>query len=184
MKKILYLITLCCFLLGGQNIFAQGTTCGTAEALCDPSASFAAATGQSSLGAIPDCSGAGNCSSNCSLFSNPNPAFYSFQISESGDLEITISNSADEDIDFAVWGPYADFNAASASCGTGYPESSPGTTETPINDNCTALGLSVYADYGIANVALSEHWRVYPNDDNLQQLKDMISEDNLHFHYS
>ena len=53
-----------------------------------------------------------------------------------------------------------------------------------INDNCTALGLSIYADYGIANVALSEHWRVYPNDDNLQQLKDMISEDNLHFHYS
>ena len=53
-----------------------------------------------------------------------------------------------------------------------------------INDNCTALGLSIYADYGIANVALSEHWRVYPNDDNLQALKSMISEDNLHFHYS
>ncbi len=53
-----------------------------------------------------------------------------------------------------------------------------------INDNCTPLGLSVYADYGIANVGLSEHWRVYPNDDNLQQLKTMISDDNLHFHYN
>lgn len=53
-----------------------------------------------------------------------------------------------------------------------------------INDNCTTLGLSVYENYGIANVALSDHWRVYPNDDNLQQLKSLISEDNLHFHYS
>lgn len=58
------------------------------------------------------------------------------------------------------------------------------TNDAPINDNCTMLGLSVYADYGIANVALSEHWRVYPNDDNLQKLKELISEDNLHFHYS
>ena len=56
--------------------------------------------------------------------------------------------------------------------------------DASINDNCTPLGLSVYEDYGIANVALSEHWRVYPNDDNLQQLKSMLSEDNLHFHYS
>lgn len=57
-------------------------------------------------------------------------------------------------------------------------------TESVMNDNCTPLGLSVYADYGIANVALSEHWRVYPNDDNLQQLKSLIDEENLHFHYS
>ena len=53
-----------------------------------------------------------------------------------------------------------------------------------FNDNCTALGLSVYTEYAIANVALSEHWRLYPNDDNLQDLKTLINEDNLHFHYS
>ncbi len=57
-------------------------------------------------------------------------------------------------------------------------------SDTVINDNCTPLGLAIYADYGIANVALSEHWRVYPNDDNLLELKNMISEDNLHFHYN
>ena len=57
-------------------------------------------------------------------------------------------------------------------------------TDTSINDNCLPLGLSVYDVYGIANVGLSEHWRVYPNDDNLQQLKTLVSEDNLHFHYS
>ena len=57
-------------------------------------------------------------------------------------------------------------------------------SEAQINDNCIPFGLSVYEEYGIANVALSEHWRLYPNDDNLQQLKTMISEENLHFHYN
>ncbi|WP_201584321.1 DNA polymerase III subunit alpha [Psychrobacter jeotgali] len=56
--------------------------------------------------------------------------------------------------------------------------------ETVINDNCIPFGLSIYEDYAIANVALSERWRVYPNDDNLQQLKSMINEENLHFHYN
>lgn len=57
-------------------------------------------------------------------------------------------------------------------------------TDASINDNCLPLGLSIYEEFGIANVGLSEHWRIYPNDDNLQQLKNMVSEDNLHFHYS
>ena len=58
------------------------------------------------------------------------------------------------------------------------------TIDTVMNDNCIPLGLSVYSDYAIANVGLSEHWRIYPNDDNLQQLKNIIKKDNLHLHYS
>ena len=65
-----------------------------------------------------------------------------------------------------------------------YANNALSNTGTSINDNCLPLGLSVYDVYGIANVGLSEHWRVYPNDDNLQQLKMLVSEDNLHFHYS
>ncbi|MGA6100575.1 DNA polymerase III subunit alpha [Psychrobacter pocilloporae] len=65
-----------------------------------------------------------------------------------------------------------------------YANNALSNTGTSINDNCLPLGLSVYDVYGIANVGLSEHWRVYPNDDNLQQLKTLVSEDNLHFHYS
>ncbi|MBZ1391510.1 DNA polymerase III subunit alpha [Psychrobacter pacificensis] len=65
-----------------------------------------------------------------------------------------------------------------------YANNALSNTDTSINDNCLPLGLSVYDVYGIANVGLSEHWRVYPNDDNLQQLKMLVSEDNLHFHYS
>lgn len=65
-----------------------------------------------------------------------------------------------------------------------YANNALSNTDASINDNCLPLGLSVYDVYGIANVGLSEHWRVYPNDDNLQQLKTLVSEDNLHFHYS
>lgn len=52
-----------------------------------------------------------------------------------------------------------------------------------LNDGCLPLGLSVYEDFGIANVSLSDHWRVYPNDDNLQKLREIVDESNLHFHY-
>ncbi|MCG3862384.1 hypothetical protein I3247_12470, partial [Psychrobacter sp. Ps5] len=66
----------------------------------------------------------------------------------------------------------------------GYANNVLSNTDDSINDNCLPLGLSIYEEYGIANVGLSEHWRIYPNDDNLQQLKSMVNEDNLHFHYS
>lgn len=66
----------------------------------------------------------------------------------------------------------------------GYANNALSNTDASINDNCLPLGLSIYEEYGIANVGLSEHWRIYPNDDNLQQLKSMVNEDNLHFHYS
>ena len=66
----------------------------------------------------------------------------------------------------------------------GYANNALSNTDDSINDNCLPLGLSIYEEYGIANVGLSEHWRIYPNDDNLQQLKSMVNEDNLHFHYS
>lgn len=65
-----------------------------------------------------------------------------------------------------------------------YANNALSNTDAAINDNCLPLGLSIYEEYGIANVGLSEHWRIYPNDDNLQQLKSMVNEDNLHFHYS
>ena len=65
-----------------------------------------------------------------------------------------------------------------------YANNALSNTDASINDNCLPFGLSVYEVYGIANVGLSEHWRLYPSDDNLQQLKHMVNEDNLHFHYS
>ena len=74
----------------------------------------------------------------------------------------------------------ANQNSMSAS----YANNALSNTDASINDNCLPLGISIYEVYGIANVGLSEHWRVYPNDDNLQALKTLVSEENLHFHYS
>lgn len=54
----------------------------------------------------------------------------------------------------------------------------------PSQDGCLPLGLSIYEDFAIANVALSEHWRMYPNDDNLQRLKELVDESSLYFHYA
>ena len=53
-----------------------------------------------------------------------------------------------------------------------------------VAGNIALLLYFKYMGFFLANVGLSEHWRIYPNDDNLQQLKSMVNEDNLHFHYS
>jgi DNA polymerase-3 subunit alpha len=62
--------------------------------------------------------------------------------------------------------------------------SAPVVAARQLQDGCLPLGLSIYESFGIANVNLSEHWRLYPNDDNFQYLKDLVPAENLHFHYS
>lgn len=57
-------------------------------------------------------------------------------------------------------------------------------TPRTSNDGCLPLGLSIYENFGIANVSLSNDWRLYPNDDNLQRLRELVDESSLHFHYS
>ncbi len=74
--------------------------------------------------------------------------------------------------------------SAHSNASQGFAAQALSNTDASINDNCIPLGLSIYEDYGIANVELSEHWRIYPDDDNLLQLKNTICEENLHFHYS
>ena len=41
------------------------------------------------------------------LFSQPNPAWYYLQVQNSGSFNITMSNSGNYDIDFALWGPFS-----------------------------------------------------------------------------
>lgn len=48
------------------------------------------------------------------LFSSPNPSWYYLEIATGGNLDIDIT--AGSDIDFAIWGPYADLAAAIANC--------------------------------------------------------------------
>src|SRR5690606_39731482 len=45
----------------------------------------------------------------------------------------------------------------------GYANNALSNTDDSINDHCLPLRLSTYDEYGIANVGLSSHWRIYPN---------------------
>jgi hypothetical protein len=50
------------------------------------------------------------------LTTSPNPTWFYFEMSAAGDIAFDMS--AGSDIDFALWGPYADLAAAQAACGS------------------------------------------------------------------
>lgn len=50
------------------------------------------------------------------LFSTPNPEWYYMQVDASGSLGINMSNSANVDIDYIMYGPYTSFNNALTFC--------------------------------------------------------------------
>lgn len=52
------------------------------------------------------------------LFTQPNPSWYYLEIDQAGNLVIDIT--AGSDVDYAIWGPYADLTTAKAACGS-YP---------------------------------------------------------------
>lgn len=115
-KNILYVIFsfLAFFYSNVEEIYAQGTTCETAEPFCAAGGSilFPNTTGVPSTGAL-----------NC-LLTIPNPSWFYLQISESGDLIFEILQNSEFDVngepigvgidvDFAVWGP---FNSPEGHC--------------------------------------------------------------------
>ncbi len=94
-KSLLLLCSI--FTLGA---YAQGPTCATADPFCTGTPiTFPAGTNSGTGEAGPDYG--------C-LLTQPNPAWYYMEIATGGALEITISNSNNEDIDFIVWGPFVD----------------------------------------------------------------------------
>ena len=48
------------------------------------------------------------------LFSQPNPAWYYLNISQAGNIGITLTNSADVDVDFICWGPFSNITCNNA----------------------------------------------------------------------
>lgn len=86
------------------------SSCATAQPFCTSTSPYTVPniTGQPSLGG----GGAYGC-----LFTTPNPTFYYLQIQNSGNIDITISQTSTTgqalDVDFIVWGP---FNSLGASC--------------------------------------------------------------------
>ena len=88
-------------LLGMYSIssFAQAN-CADAEPFCsNAGVTYPASTG---VGAAPAGPNYG-----C-LFTRPNPASFYLNMSSTGPVTITLTNSASVDIDFIIWGPFAD----------------------------------------------------------------------------
>ncbi|MFT4536808.1 MAG: hypothetical protein ACI9P5_004185, partial [Saprospiraceae bacterium] len=90
------LLTIFCFGLG----FSQNTTCSTADLACTGMPITYEAninSGTAEIGPDYGC-----------LLTQPNPAWFFLSIDQGGNLEIEISNSNDEDIDFILYGPFPD----------------------------------------------------------------------------
>jgi gliding motility-associated-like protein len=99
------------FLLIAGNYFSQGANCAGADPFCSNSgASFPASTNTTAqTGPNYGCLG-----------SQPNPAWYYLQIGQSGNIIISLTNSANVDIDFIIWGPYTTLtNSCSQLTGSG-----------------------------------------------------------------
>jgi gliding motility-associated-like protein len=82
-----------------SSINAQNT-CATADPFCsNGGVTYPAGTNLPAAPAGPNYG--------C-LFTSPNPAWYALNIANSGPITITLSNSGNFDIDFIIWGPFAD----------------------------------------------------------------------------
>jgi gliding motility-associated-like protein len=98
MKKILSILVLCLMFVFSAN--AQ-LTCANAQPFCAGGTSggtFPASTNAVDAEAGPDYG--------C-LGTQPNPAWYYLQISQSGNLDILIQGNANQDVDFICWGPFS-----------------------------------------------------------------------------
>ncbi len=108
-----YIYTLCLslsFLLVSNFVNAQGTNCAASTPFCVAiPVDYPAGTGTSAAsGANYGCLG-----------SQPNPAWFSLEVDNTGPINLSIGRNPARDIDFAIWGPFA-----------------PGTT---VNDACTTI---------------------------------------------
>ncbi|MBD3638088.1 MAG: hypothetical protein HUJ25_12110, partial [Crocinitomicaceae bacterium] len=93
------------------------------------------------------------------LFSQPNPTWYYFEVATAGNIDMSLS--AASDIDFIIWGPFADLAAAQAGCGSlGQPGGAPEvdcsfsatSNETPSIPNAQVGEVYVMLITNYANV--------------------------------
>jgi gliding motility-associated-like protein len=103
--------------------YGQGSSCATANPFCTSvGATFPAATSTTAeVGPNYGC-----------LFSQPNPAWYYLQVDQTGNIDIELTNSAGNDIDFICWGPYPNAGAGCYPTNTGVDCSFSGTANPEI----------------------------------------------------
>ena len=70
------------------------------------------------------------------LISQPNPTWYYFQIATDGDIIMELS--ADQDIDYAIWGPFSTLSVAQSACNSMGDQSPP----NPDNGNIVDCSFS------------------------------------------
>lgn len=143
--KLLYKII---FLLGFSLAFAQSPDCSTASAMCSGQGgpynnTYPGTPGgnQTGYGSISACGGSGSHGNNGSLGSTPRPAWFTFQIGQSGPIDLNLQqfnlSGSGIDVDFALWGPFATNNLAnicSSLSGFSSTSSHPSSTYTgPCN---------------------------------------------------
>jgi gliding motility-associated-like protein len=127
------LLTLLFIFLIGYS-YSQGTNCLGSQPFCsDQSYTFPASTNTTAQNG-PDYS--------C-LSSQPNPAWYHLQIGISGSIEITLTNSQNEDIDFTCWGPFSSPTSACTAQLT-YDDGNPGLFQGACGDGGLFTPVSNY----------------------------------------
>jgi gliding motility-associated-like protein len=111
MKKIYLFIFLVSSFTFQSISQVGGSSCPFMQPICtDAGIQFTASSG----GADVNVSEPGN-NYGCLNYS-PNPNWYYFEISQAGDIIMELS--APSDIDYIIWGPFANLAAAQAACGT------------------------------------------------------------------
>jgi|APLak6261673822_1056097.scaffolds.fasta_scaffold00187_4 gliding motility-associated-like protein len=130
--KLLYKII---FLLGFSFAFAQSPDCSTASAMCSGQGgpynnTYPGTPGgnQVGYGPITGCGGSGSHGNNGSLGSTPRPAWFTYQIGQSGPIDLNLqqfdASGTGIDVDFALWGPFATNNLTTiCSSLSGFPGS-------------------------------------------------------------
>ncbi|TNF47082.1 MAG: hypothetical protein EP305_08895, partial [Bacteroidetes bacterium] len=107
MKKLLFTVLIAPFMAFGQ---AGGPVCSQMEPICtDVGLNFTANSGVAEASTTDP----GN-DYDC-LFTQPNPSWFYLEIATSGSINMNLT--ANSDIDFIIYGPFASLSAAQAQCG-------------------------------------------------------------------
>ncbi len=116
MKQILYTLLCSLLFIGYSNkTIAQSTDCfnSNLSPFCSGIAQYPANFDSTGSGAGPQAPNGPNY--DC-LGTVGNPSYFSLTIERNGNIDFTLDNSANVDIDFILWGPFVGTTAAQNSC--------------------------------------------------------------------
>ncbi|MGB1204354.1 MAG: proprotein convertase P-domain-containing protein, partial [Chitinophagales bacterium] len=119
MNKLFTLLLSFSFIFYAQNAYSQGAACAEADPFCsDSGVTFAANSDGTGNGSGPQADTIDPGNNYGCLGTTGNPAWYYLEKVDGGSIVITLTNSNNIDIDFALWGPFTDLAAATANCGS------------------------------------------------------------------